>query len=605
MAYDAHSNFGYSTVATAPSPADSGTTMVFATGEGALMPTPPYNLTIYPTATDSLASNSEIVRVLAQTGDTVTTMTRAQEGTSARSILVGDQCANCTSKKVFTDIEAAADAAAAAAAAITKTSIGLGNVTNDAQTKAAIVPNTAPSAGQILVGNAGGTAFAPVSLSGKVAITSAGVASVTLASGDIPNNAANTSGNAATVTTNANLTGPITSVGNVTTVANDIALPGSPTTTTQTAGDASTKLATTAFVQSAVLQGPAKEAVKYASVAALPSIIYANGSSGVGATLTGVALAAISLDSSSPAVADRVLIKNQASTFQNGIYVVTATGSGIAVFVLTRATDFDQSGDIKTGASTYIVGGATLVGTTFDVNSADNPVMGTDAITFTQTAGPGSVTSGNGITVTGTSIAIDTSVTVDKTTAQTLTNKTLTSPVINGATSSGSTSIDLSGNSGTFKTPTGTTTLSSALTGILKGASGVVSAVTAPSGAIVGDTDTQTLTGKRVTARITTITSNATPTVNTDNCDCVTITALAAAITSMTTNLTGTPVNFDQLEYRIKDDSTARAITWGASFASGPATLPTTTILSKALHVYFEWDSVQAKWLCMSTGSDA
>lgn len=115
---------------------------------------------------------------------------------------------------------------------------------------------------------------------------------------------------------------------------------------------------------------------------------------------------------------------------------------------------------------------------------------------------------------------------------------------------------------------------------------------------------TNTLTNKRVTARITSISSSATPTVNTDNCDCVTITALAAAITSMTSSLSGTPVNFDQLEYRILDNGTARAITWGASFASGVGTLPTTTILSKVLHVHFEWDSVQSKWICASTGSE-
>lgn len=208
------------------------------------------------------------------------------------------------------------------------------------------------------------------------------------------------------------------------------ALANGMTATTQAPADNSTKLATTAYVETAVLQGPAKEAVKYASTAALPSIVYANGSSGVGATLTGVALAAISLDSSSPAVADRVLIKNQVSTFQNGIYTVTATGSGIAVFVLTRTTDFDQSSDIKTGASTLVTAGSTLASTTWDVNSADSPVMGTDAITFAQTAGPGSITGGNGITVTGASVAIDTSVTVDKTTVQTLTNKTLTSPTL-------------------------------------------------------------------------------------------------------------------------------------------------------------------------------
>lgn len=188
--------------------------------------------------------------------------------------------------------------------------------------------------------------------------------------------------------------------------------------------------ATKNYVDNAILGQDFKEAVKYASTAALPSIVYANGSSGVGATLTGVALAAISLDSSSPSVNDRVLIKNQVSTFQNGIYTVTATGSGIAVFVLTRAVDFNQSSEIKTGDSTFVTAGSTLSATTWAVNSADSPVMGTDAITFAQVAGQGSFTGGNGITITGTSIAIDTSVTVDKTTAQTLTNKTLTSPTL-------------------------------------------------------------------------------------------------------------------------------------------------------------------------------
>ena len=53
----------------------------------------------------------------------------------------------------------------------------LSSVTNDAQTKAAVVPNTLPAAGQLLAGNAGGTAYAPVTLSGACTVTSAGVVS--------------------------------------------------------------------------------------------------------------------------------------------------------------------------------------------------------------------------------------------------------------------------------------------------------------------------------------------------------------------------------------------------------------------------------------------
>lgn len=58
---------------------------------------------------------------------------------------------------------------------VTRSDIGLSNVSNDAQTKASIVPNTTPSAAQLLVGNAGGTAYAPVSSSGDVTVSSLGV----------------------------------------------------------------------------------------------------------------------------------------------------------------------------------------------------------------------------------------------------------------------------------------------------------------------------------------------------------------------------------------------------------------------------------------------
>ena len=59
-------------------------------------------------------------------------------------------------------------------AAGTRTALALNNVTNNAQTQSAIVPNTVPAAGQLHVGNAGGTAFAVVSASGDVTVASTG-----------------------------------------------------------------------------------------------------------------------------------------------------------------------------------------------------------------------------------------------------------------------------------------------------------------------------------------------------------------------------------------------------------------------------------------------
>ena len=115
---------------------------------------------------------------------------------------------------------------------------------------------------------------------------------------------------------------------------------------------------------------------------------------------------------------------------------------------------------------------------------------------------------------------------------------------------------------------------------------------------------TQTLTNKRITSRVGSVASSGTPTINTDNYDAYSITALAVAITSMTTNLSGTPTNFQKLIIRIKDNGTARAITWGASFEAKGVTLPTTTVLSKVLTVGLIYDTVTSKWGCVASSQE-
>lgn len=116
----------------------------------------------------------------------------------------------------------------------------------------------------------------------------------------------------------------------------------------------------------------------------------------------------------------------------------------------------------------------------------------------------------------------------------------------------------------------------------------------------------QTLTNKRVTPRVGSTTSSATPTINTDSYDIYRLTAQAAAITSFTTNLSGTPTHGQELLIEITDNATARAITWGASFASTTsATLPTTTTVSKLLRVKFLWDSADSTWDCVGTSEEA
>lgn len=110
---------------------------------------------------------------------------------------------------------------------------------------------------------------------------------------------------------------------------------------------------------------------------------------------------------------------------------------------------------------------------------------------------------------------------------------------------------------------------------------------------------TNTLTNKRVTPRTGTTTSSTTPTINTDNVDFYSITALAGDITSMTTNLSGTPTDGQKLWLAITGTA-ARAITWGSSFESSTVTLPTTTVTTNRLDVGLVWNAVTSKWRCVA-----
>ena len=146
------------------------------------------------------------------------------------------------------------------------------------------------------------------------------------------------------------------------------------------------------------------------------------------------------------------------------------------------------------------------------------------------------------------------------------------------------------------KIPVETTTIDG--TEQLYGVSGGTTDIRFASGLFAMPTATQTLTNKRVTPRVGTVTSSATPTINTDNVDVFNITALTTAITSMTTNLSGTPTEGQELQINITGTA-ARAITWGGSFEDSAIALPTTTVTTAMLSVFLRWNSVTSKWRCM------
>ncbi|MEK7126161.1 MAG: hypothetical protein AAB835_01590 [Patescibacteria group bacterium] len=113
-------------------------------------------------------------------------------------------------------------------------------------------------------------------------------------------------------------------------------------------------------------------------------------------------------------------------------------------------------------------------------------------------------------------------------------------------------------------------------------------------------TDTQTLTNKRINPRVGSTTSGATPTINTDNVDIYQLTAQTEAITSFTTNLSGTPVEGQVLVIEITGTA-ARAITWGASFEASTVALPTTTVTTAKLTVGVLYNAVTSKWRCVAS----
>lgn len=102
--FDQRKNFAYSTVLTAPSPATSGPSLVVQSADGTKFPTVSFNAVVWPAGGQPTTTNAEIVRVTAIATDTFT-ITRAQEGTSARAIVVGDQIAAGVTDKTLDDIE--------------------------------------------------------------------------------------------------------------------------------------------------------------------------------------------------------------------------------------------------------------------------------------------------------------------------------------------------------------------------------------------------------------------------------------------------------------------------------------------------------------------
>jgi hypothetical protein len=145
-------------------------------------------------------------------------------------------------------------------------------------------------------------------------------------------------------------------------------------------------------------------ACNLATTTALPTVTYSNGTAGVGATLTASANGALTVDSVAATVGNRILVKDQASALQNGVYTVTTVGDGSTPFLLTRATDMNTSGSgynqINAGNYFLITAGTVNTNTSWVQTTALPITVGTTSLVFSQfSSGATAYTAGTGLSL--------------------------------------------------------------------------------------------------------------------------------------------------------------------------------------------------------------
>ena len=180
-------------------------------------------------------------------------------------------------------------------------------------------------------------------------------------------------------------------------------------TTPTSAGHAASK----SYVDSLAAGINWHDAVKYATSTNI-SAVYANGTAGVGATLTASANGAIgTIDGQSVSLNDRVLVAAQTDATTNGIYTVTSLGGVSSKWVLTRATDADNhiAGQVSAGDSVYTLSGTNYGNIGFVLTSTGTGtngaiVIGTDNINWTQFTGAASFVAGAGLLRSGNTVDV-------------------------------------------------------------------------------------------------------------------------------------------------------------------------------------------------------
>jgi hypothetical protein len=138
---------------------------------------------------------------------------------------------------------------------------------------------------------------------------------------------------------------------------------------------------------------------------------YNNGTNGFGATLTKASNGSIgTIDGATVSVGNRILLRAQTDSKENGIYTITAVGSESAPWQITRATDADNSpsGELATGDFCFVTSGSTNISKGFVLSTTGTITIGTTAITYSQFNASEAVIAGSGLSKSGETLSVAT-----------------------------------------------------------------------------------------------------------------------------------------------------------------------------------------------------
>jgi len=157
-----------------------------------------------------------------------------------------------------------------------------------------------------------------------------------------------------------------------------------------------------AYVDGVVNGLDVKESCQLATTGNLTAT-YDNGAG----TLTAGSNGALSVDGVTPSVNDRILVKDQTTQTQNGIYKVTTVGDGSTAFVLTRSPDADTAAELTGGTFFFVEAGSTNADNGYVATHNGTPTFGSTSITFSQFSGAGQISAGAALSKTGNQLDVE------------------------------------------------------------------------------------------------------------------------------------------------------------------------------------------------------